>query len=144
MEQVLNKTLLKLSERAKELECLYKVEEAINNAGGSEMKMLRSLLKIIPAGMQYSTVCEVSISFGDDLFQTEEFRDTPWMISSDLLVDNDLLGRIKVVYTQLIDESDEIQFLPDEQRMLDNIASRVSCWLFLLIIKASENKPGQK
>jgi pyruvate, water dikinase len=144
MEQVLNKTLLKLSERAKELECLYKVEEAINNANGSEIKMFRSLLKIIPSGMKYSTVCEVSISYGDDIFQTEEFRETPWMINSDLSVDNDLLGHIRVAYTQLIDDSDENQFLPDEQRMLDNIASRISCWLFLLIIKASEKKPDHK
>lgn len=140
MKQVLNKTLIKLSERAKELECLYKVEEAINNANSSEMDMFRSLLKIIPAGMQYSTVCEVSISYGDDICQTEEFRETPWIISSGLVVDGELLGHIRVAYTQLIDESDEIQFLPDEKRMLDNIASRISCWLFLLIIKASANK----
>jgi pyruvate, water dikinase len=140
MKQVLNKTLIKLSERAKELECLYKVEEAIKIANGSEMTLFNSLLKIIPAGMQYSTVCEVSISYGEDIFQTDEFRETPWMISSDLSVDSDLLGHIRVAYTQLIDESDEIQFLPDEQRMLDNIASRVSCWLFLLIIKASGDK----
>jgi pyruvate, water dikinase len=141
MEQVLNKTLLKLSERAKELECLYKVEEAISNANGSEMKMFRNLLKIIPAGMKYSTVCEVSISYGENTCQTDEFRETPWMISSDLAVDSDLLGQIKVAYTQLIDESDEIQFLPDEQRMLDNIAARISCWLYILIIKESGKKP---
>ncbi|MGF1584723.1 MAG: hypothetical protein ACFCUM_05345 [Bacteroidales bacterium] len=140
MKQILNKTLIKLSERAKELECLYKVEEAIKNANGSEMTLFSSLLKIIPAGMQYSTVCEVSISYGEDVCQTEEFRETPWMISSGLLVDNDLLGHIKVAYTQLIDESDEVQFLPDEQRMLDNIASRVSCWLYLLVIKESGDK----
>jgi hypothetical protein len=32
-----------------------------------------------------------------------------------------------------------MQFLTDEQKLLDNIAARVSCWLFVLMIKSSEN-----
>ena len=144
MEQLQNKALQKLSERAKELECLHMVEEAIAGAGGSEMKLFEELIKIIPAGMQFSTVCEVKITYADMVCQSEEFRGTEWMIYSDLVVDKDVVGQISVAYTQFIRGLTQNQFLPEEQRMLDNIASRVSCWLLLLILKGSGNDKGKK
>ncbi len=140
MEPVLNKTLQKLAERAKELECLHNIEEAVSVPGISEGTLFNKLLGIIPQGMQYSTVCEVQVKYGDSVYCTEDFRETDWMIQSDLVVDTNKVGHIKVAYTQPIKDKDEKQFLPEEIKLLDNIASRISCWLFVMVIKAAEKK----
>ena len=50
MEPVLYKALQKLSERAKELDCLHKVEEAISGSNDSEGLLFEKLLKILPTG----------------------------------------------------------------------------------------------
>jgi hypothetical protein len=138
MDPVLNKALLKLSERAKELECLHQVEDAIRTSD-SEDGFFNKLVDIIPMGMQFSTVCEVRITYGDRIYKTDEYHDSRWMISSDLHLDNEPVGEIKVVYTQFVGQEPEMKFLTDEQKLLDNIAARVSCWLFVLMIKSSEN-----
>ncbi len=129
MEPPFNKTLLKLSERAKELECIYKIEETIKNSGDSENELFEKLLKIIPAGMQFSTVCEVEILYRDKLYRSDDYRPTDWVIHSDLVVNDDIVGFIKVFYTQFIRPESETQFIPEEQKLLDYIASRLSCRL---------------
>ena len=129
MEPPFNKTLLKLSERAKELECIYKVEEAIKSSGESDIKLFENLLKIIPYGMQFSTVCEVEILYRDKVYRSDDYRLTDWVIQSDLIVNNENTGHIKVVYTQFIRPESETQFIPEEQKLLDHIASRISCRL---------------
>ncbi len=144
MEPVLNKALKKLSERAKELECLHNVEEAIKTSGDSESILFKKLLGIIPQGMQYSTVCEARIKYGNTEYSTEDFCETEWLIKSDLVVDNNIVGHISVVYTQLIKQDKEVQFLPEEKMLLDNIASRISCWLFVLVIKSARKSQQQK
>ncbi len=140
MDPVLNKALKKLSERAKELECIHNVEQAIKNSGNSEEKLFKQLVEIIPRGMQYPTICEVQISYGDNTYESDEYSDSQWMIKSDLLVDNNPVGHIKVVYTQSISPESGKQFLPDEQKLLENLASRISCWLFVLMIKSSKKQ----
>jgi pyruvate, water dikinase len=132
MEPILQKSLLKLAERAKELECLYKVEEAINNSEGSEKVFFKELIRIIPAGMQFSTICEVKIEYNSVSYQSEDFQDSEWRIKSDLLINKKYAGFIQVVYTQMIKSDSENQFLPEEEKLLETIASRISCWLHLL------------
>lgn len=132
MEPILNKSLLKLAERAKELECLYKVEDAINNRGKSSEELFKELIRIIPAGMQFSTVCEVKIEYRSVVYQSDDYHDTEWSIRSELLINNEYAGYIQVIYAQMIKSGSGTQFLPEEKKLLDTIASRISCWLYLL------------
>ncbi len=132
MESQLNKALLKLSERAKELECIYTVEEVIKRSGSSEKKLFENMLEIVPSGMQFSTVCEVEILYRDNVYRSEDYRLTDWTIQSDLIVNSENSGYIRVVYTQFIRPESETQFIPEEQRLLDHIASMISCRLSLL------------
>ncbi|MFP4367345.1 MAG: hypothetical protein ACLFQA_09660 [Bacteroidales bacterium] len=140
MDPIINKALLKLSERAKELNCLYEVEEAIRNSNESEDNLFKKLIEIIPLGMQHSTVCEVRISYGDKVYESDDYQNCKWMIQSDLILDKTKVGQIQVVYTQHINPDVEKQFLPDEQKLIDNISSRISCWLFVLMLKKSGSK----
>lgn len=128
--QIFKKALARLTERAKELNCLYHLEELLRTSECNPDHLFRQLTELIPPGWQYPTVCEVRIVFEGKEYVSEDFRETPWSMKADLEVDNNVAGYIEVVYTQLINLNGDTQFLPEEQRLLNTIASRVSGHIF--------------
>jgi hypothetical protein len=126
----INKALLKLKEREKELNCLYQVNEILARTELSHEQLFRELVRIIPSGWQYQSVCEVKIVFEDSIFQSDDFRNSEWKQRAEIIIDNNVLGEITVCYTQLIRLENNSQFLPEEQKLLNNIASRLGTCIF--------------
>lgn len=120
----------RLKEREKELLCLYDVEELLRSDKQSIDDTIRKLLLIIPSGWQFRTICEVRLIFEGKVFRTDDFRETPWIQRADIVLDQNVAGRIDVVYTQLIDDTKPCPFLPEEQKLLDSIAERLSFHIF--------------
>ena len=46
-----------LQERAKELNCLYKVEEILNDPTANIDEQLQRIVEILPCGWQYPEIC---------------------------------------------------------------------------------------
>jgi hypothetical protein len=144
------KVISRLNERAKELNCLYRVHEVLKDETQDPAVVFGHLLDIIPAGWQHPTVCEVRILYEGRIFTSDDFRETPWMQSAQIIIDDNEVGSITVVYTQMIEEINGSQFLPEEQKLLNAVAERVSLFLFALklrktleFLKASHGKgPG--
>lgn len=128
--QVYKKVISRLKERAKELNCLYHVEELLRSGFDSLDELFNRLLEVIPPGWQHSTICEVRIWYEDKEYKTEDFIESGWMQSANIVIDDDVSGRIDIAYTQFIRESDGSQFLPEEQKLLNTIAARLSSFLF--------------
>ena len=63
-ERPANKLLEALQERAKELNCLYRVDEVLSRSEAQEDDVYRDLLEIIPPGWQYPVVCKARITMG--------------------------------------------------------------------------------
>lgn len=143
-EPIRNIRLEKLTEREKELNCLYKVEEILRNNHHKLDYVLNRLLEVIPGGWQYTTICEVEITFENKIYKTEDFRETEWMQSSDIIVDENILGKIRVAYTQLIRMHRGSQFLPEEQKLLNTIADRLSDYIFFKKLKKTIDYIHQK
>ncbi|MDZ7743974.1 MAG: hypothetical protein U5Q03_20130 [Bacteroidota bacterium] len=122
--------LEKLMEREKELNCLYKAEAILRESTSGTEEILKEIVKIIPSGWQFSTVCEARILYMDKEFKTEDFKETEWMQFADIVVDENIVGRIEVVYTQLIRMLKNSQFLPEEQKLLNTIAHRLGDYFF--------------
>ena len=57
-----DKIIEALQERAKELNCLYQVDELVNRPEASLDEVCRGLLETIPPGWQYPSVCWVRIT----------------------------------------------------------------------------------
>jgi hypothetical protein len=127
---IYRKVITRLNERAKELNCLYRVNEALKDEISGHDVVFGRLLAIIPAGWQHPTVCEARITYGDQTYSSDDFRETPWMQSAQIIIDDNEVGSITVAYTQLIEEINGSQFLPEEQRLLNAITERVSLYLF--------------
>lgn len=130
LENPMNIVINRLKEREKELRCLYRVEDILSVGMRTVEETLKALLEVIPSGWQHPGVCEVSISYGDVLVSTENFRETDWMQQADLVVDNNLVGEIRICYTDLIRLVNNSQFLEEEQKLLNAIAERISACIF--------------
>ncbi len=114
-----------LRERAKELNCLYEVQETLNHSGIKTGDALKRIIEVIPAGWQYPEICQSEISFGESVFRSAGFKETPWVQHSDIIVQDQAAGRISVYYTEEKPVVDEGPFLDDERRLINTIADQV-------------------
>ena len=120
-----------LNERAKELNCLYAAEELLKDKTEKLETVLMKLIKIIPAGWQYSTICEARITIKDREFKGADFKESEYVQTADLIVDNNIIGKIEVFYSQFIEyHHNNTQFLPEEQKLLNTIADRLGYYIF--------------
>lgn len=115
-----------LKERAKELSCLYEVEEILNKSDASPKELFTSIIKAIPPGWQYPDICQAKIAYGDDIYQSPNFKETPWVQSANIVVQNDVVGSISVYYTEEMPAEDEGPFLKEERKLINTIAERLS------------------
>ena len=95
-----DKLLIDLKERAKELNCLYEVEEIMSKPNLPLEDVFRRIVHTLPAGWQYPDACQARITYGDFEAQTQSFRDSPWVQHADILVQDEVVGRISVCYTE--------------------------------------------
>lgn len=126
----MNKAFLKLKEREKELNCLYLVNEILMKTDLNHEQLFMELVRVIPSGWQYKSICEVRIIFEESIIQSDDFRESEWKQTAEIVIDNNVLGDITVCYTQLIRLENNSQFLPEEQKLLNNIASRLGTFIF--------------
>ncbi len=125
----------KLNERIKELRCIYRVDAWLSENHGNLEQVFLGVLDIIPSGWQYTTICEACISYEDREFVRPDFVRTQWFQEADLQVDNTLVGNIRVHYLQKIEKPGGILFLPEEQKLLNAIAERLSHYVFSLRLR---------
>jgi hypothetical protein len=118
-----------LKERAKELNCLYQVEELTNHIEMDLEKVFEGVMKAIPPGWQFPDICQVKILYKDSTYQSPGFRETSWVQSADIILQNELIGKISVYYTEPTPDMDIGPFLKEEQKLLQTIADRVSQFL---------------
>lgn len=120
--------LRSLQERAKELNCLYRVEEIINAEELTLDEVFRGVIDAIPPGFQYPDVCAARIRYDDQVVEFGDFRETPWMLRAAIYVYGEPAGTIEVVYVEQMPQADEGSFLKEERKLLETIADRVgSC-----------------
>lgn len=135
--QFTSKALSGLKERAKELKCMYAVEESLKNPERNPEEVFRELLDVIPLGWQFTTVCECRIIYEGKHFFSTDFKETEWFQTAEINIDGNIAGEIQVYYTQLIRLTGDSQFLPEEQKLLNTISERLSRYVFYQKLKKS-------
>jgi predicted nucleotidyltransferase len=118
-----------LQERAKELNCLYKVHELINQPEASIEEVCRGLLETIPSGYQYPSVCWTRVSLDNTVYEPPRASVTPWVQKAPIVVQGENVGVIEVYYTRQMPRADEGPFLKEERRLIDTIAERLGHFL---------------
>jgi len=126
--------LTKLTERAKELKCIYKVIEALKDETAELTTIFKLILEAIPPGYQYPTVCEARIILEGKQYASLDFIETPWIQRAEIVIDNHVSGEIQVCYVQKVFDNAP-SFLPDEQKLLNAIADHLSRFIFYRRLK---------
>lgn len=129
IEKPLNSLVEELKERAKELNCLYEVQETLGQQGVKTQEALNRIIEVITPGWQYPEICQTEINFGGNVFRSAEFIKTPWVQHSDIVVQDQAVGRISVYYTEEKPDMDEGPFLIEERRLINTIADQVGNFL---------------
>ncbi|MBN2409362.1 MAG: PEP/pyruvate-binding domain-containing protein, partial [Candidatus Aminicenantes bacterium] len=114
-----------LHERAKELSCLYNVEEILSNFNLSLEEVFRRVIKVIPPGWQFPENCQVRIVYGSDVYSSPDFEETPHVQSADIRVHETVLGRVFVSYRKPAPEADSGPFLKGEVKLIQTIGERL-------------------
>jgi predicted nucleotidyltransferase len=124
-DQTADKLIASLQERAKELNCLYEVERILARLDIPLVEAFQQVVEVIPPGWQYPGICRAMIEYGDEVITNEGFRPTPWVQSSDIVVQENVVGRLSVWYAEERPTEDSGPFLKEEERLIGTIAERL-------------------
>ncbi len=125
-----------LKERAKELDCLYAVDDVLSREGLSEHERFREVVQVIPDGWQYPSVCGAVLVVDDVAYRTKERPEGEWFLRAPIKVDGEKAGELSVHYVAEQPASDEGPFLSEERRLIDTLADRIGRYL------AARNAPA--
>ena len=123
-EQEIKKHSHELGERVKELGCFYGISETVRKRETIE-EILQDITQIIPPSWQYPEITCAKISFGNIEYKTDNYDDSNWKMSSDIIVKQKIAGKIEVWYLEQKSQNDVDPFLKEEKTLLDNITERL-------------------
>lgn len=126
----IDKIVTDLKERAKELNCIYKVEELLKDFDKDLKQVLSPLPDIILTGWQYPEDTCVLINYDDVNYTSKNYSETQWFQFSNILIDDKVEGYIKVIYTKEFPELDEGPFLKEERKLIDTISNKIGQFIF--------------
>jgi hypothetical protein len=124
-EKSKEKLVYTLQERAKELSCLYQVEELFTQSDTTLEEICQGIIRAIPPGWQYPEICQAEIVLGENVFRTENFKETLWVQSADIMMQDAVVGKINVYYAKERPRADEGPFLKEERKLINTIAQRL-------------------
>jgi len=103
-----------LKERAKELNCLYHVEEVLNNFLLSLPEVFEGIIRAIPPGWQFPEFCQARIIYENYSYQSPDYCITPWVDSCSIKVENRVVGLIEVSYVKEVPHHDDVVTLSEK------------------------------
>ena len=118
-----------LQERAKELNCLYKIVELINQPKILLEDIFYGIIEAIPSGWQYPDYCHARIIFENREYKNDDFYVTPWVQSAPINVEEEVLGYIEVYFSEEMSEADEGPFLKEERKLINTISDRLGHYI---------------
>jgi PAS domain S-box-containing protein len=113
------------NERMKELSAFYSLAEMTEREGITIDQLCRELADILPKSWQYPEISCCRVVIGANEFRTENFSESPWMLSAPVRVNRSVAGRIDVGYLEKMPESDEGPFMKEERLLINAIAERL-------------------
>lgn len=124
MDDIQDVSVDSLKERAKELECLYLVDEALSK--GSVAEMLYDVSLVCPRGFRNVDACAVSICLDGQVYAAKNSDENSRDITADIIVNNMKRGIVKAAYPADLFPQDEKPFLAQEERLIKTIANRIA------------------
>jgi signal transduction histidine kinase len=115
-----------LSERVKELDCLYGISRLFENSHQPLNDTLQNVVDLIPRAWQFPHLtCARILLRNNKQITTVNFTVTPWFQSQFITVNGKRFGALEVYYLKAMPDADEGPFLSEERKLLRVIAERL-------------------
>ena len=145
-EQEKAQALAELTERMKEMTCLYQINELVKENSPSDTvgNTLSNIARILPAGFQFPENTAAEIRFDGMPYQSSVYRPSACQMAEPVLIDGRERGVITIHVSGIEPASGETVFLEEEQTLLtavaDSIASFIRRFEYEQALIASEEK----
>jgi signal transduction histidine kinase len=113
-----------LTERVKELNCLYGLSRLFENQALSIDAILQGVIDLVPPAWQYPSVTCARIRLKNSEFRSAGFQTSVWSQKQEIIVNQKRFGSIEVYYREARPQFDEGPFLKEERSLLLVIAER--------------------
>ena len=113
-----------LGERIKELNCLYRISELVRATERPLVELLQSVVELLPPAWQFPSVTCARLRLDGQIFQTENFQETPWMQNAEIILHGKSIGLLEVGYLEEQPISAEGPFLQEERFLINVVAER--------------------
>ncbi|HOW27538.1 MAG TPA: hypothetical protein PK876_03415 [Elusimicrobiota bacterium] len=132
LEGAIKKRTYELNERVKELNCLYQITSILEESSESASGAARRLVVAVPQAWQHPQLACARIVIGEREFKSQNHIETPWRLSCDIYVQSRRAGTFEVGYISNPAKSDTHIFLPEEEKLLQEICRRFGQLLALI------------
>ena len=114
-----------LRKRINELNLLFRLSDLLATSDISLNEVLKKIVPLIPQAWQFPEITEACIELEGRIFQTEGFRKTQWMQTSDIVIQGKKTGQVMVCYTENRPAFNQGPFLTEESCLLNAMARRL-------------------
>ncbi len=128
-EQELARKMHDLGERVKEQQLFYKTSSLIQDDSKKIADVLQEVVLLIPPGWQYPDITGAKIRYGEQVFATDNYRETPWIQTSSFMTRTGISGTIEVVYLEEKPPEHEGPFLKEERNLINSLADMLKTYI---------------
>jgi len=114
-----------LYKRLREQECQQEVFELTDNLDKPLVSVFQEVLAVIPRGWRYPEITEVCLRFGNRIFQSPNFKETPWRLDYEQQTTQGDPIHLTVVYTEECWEKNTNPFYKQEHFLAAYIVTRL-------------------
>jgi PAS domain S-box-containing protein len=114
-----------LTERVKELSCLYNIAELVERAGITLDEVYQETVNLLTQSWQYPDVTCARIIINGKEYRTVNYRETKWTQSADIKIQGIKAGTVEVIYLEEKPASFEGPFLYEERMLINAVAERL-------------------
>ena len=120
-----------LTERIKELNCLYGISNLFENQDVSLSWIMQRAVELIPAAWQYPENACARIRIDGQEYTSLNFKETLYRQNAKIILNDGHVGDVDVFYAEAPPDGNEGPFLEEEDRLLRAIGERLGKVLWL-------------
>ncbi|MGE0085640.1 MAG: PAS domain S-box protein [Desulfococcaceae bacterium] len=115
-----------LGERVKELNCLIGISVIMEKPDTSIEEIFSSIIGLLCAAFQYPEIACAGIRLADGrIFASENFAETQWKLSNEIVAAGSHFGRIEVYYREQAPLIGDSPFAAEEKMLVHSVAERL-------------------
>ena len=126
IENLLKQRTLALTERVKDLNCLYSVYALFEDQNTSLESMYQSIVNLIPPSWQYPELTCAQLIIHHNVYSTSNFSESPFVQTENIIVFGEHVGVLHVFYMKKKPKMHKDSFLKEERSLLKAIADQIA------------------